>query len=112
MPSLLYAIREAEWTEQTRRNSCVIACQGVEATVIRTPDSVQLAMEQSSYVERIETIVDILRADFFTLGLSIHKIFTATVSGTEYSYRYHETLDDDESEPTIRFRAFKLMEDQ
>jgi hypothetical protein len=109
MPSIFYNARSAEWREHVRRNPATISRGDLTATVIRTPDTVTDAMDGSSYVKRIETVVDMLRSDYERLALGINLPFTATVSGETKTYRVAEMLNDDENEPTVQFLALKLQ---
>jgi len=110
MPSPFYNARLSEFTAQVRMWPSVIACKGVDATVIRTPDRVVQDMENNNYAERVETTVDMLRSDYARLGLAPQTTkFTATVSGVPVEYRFAEIVGDDESEPTIQIRAHRVI---
>ncbi len=109
MPALEYQYFEKAWSVEKLRHGVEINVNGLVATVARTPDRVYRNMVGSGYVDDIETIVTIDRADYATLALDFDRQFLANVSGEDRTYRVAEIVTDDESEPTLRFRAVRVI---
>lgn len=107
--SQFYTARLAEWKVQVRMWPVTITNNNETATCIRTPDKKTRVMERTVFKDKIETVVDMLREDYIRLGLEVLKDFIATASGNPVTYRVHEMLNDDESEPTVQFRAFRVQ---
>lgn len=100
----------ASFTKQCEIYPCVVSRNGLNATVIRSPDRVREDMEGNNYVKRVESNIDILRTDFATLNLSANSTpFIATVNGEELTYRFSEIVYDDENEPTLTIRAQRVI---
>jgi hypothetical protein len=79
----------------------------VNANVIKTPTKRRKPIQgsQGPYVPDLSSIFDILRTDFQAMQLGDRKQF---LLGAE-TWEINEILDDQESEPTIQFRAEKRV---
>ncbi len=101
-----YSERLSEFAEMSSSDmfGTTMERNGLSKVCIHTPDAKSINMMPGPMVEEISATFDILRDDWVTLKLGNREKFKCDNFNWQVS-----SFDDDVKEPTIHFRAAKIM---